>query len=157
MDRVSVIPIHSLNGTIVGFSMDCSDHPPHSHHLKYCSDFSVENGLLFYVNNLRNLTDTTAQFPHLTLMKQEDPALFGLWRENVRQAVVINREFYHKQVQKPTFPELIKNIRKSYSDRVIIDGVQSTWEFSVLQDCGIWAVQGYMYRAVPLKKLQWLL
>jgi EAL domain-containing protein (putative c-di-GMP-specific phosphodiesterase class I) len=84
-------------------------------------------------------------------MKQEDPALFGLWRENVRQAVVINREFYHKQVQKPTFPELIKNIRKSYSDRVIIDGVQSTWEFSVLQDCGIWAVQGYMYRSVPLK------
>lgn len=157
MDRVSVIPIHSLNGTIVGFSMDCSDQTPHTHQLMYCSEFSIKNGLLFYVSNLMDITDPAAQLPHLTLMKQEDPVLFGLWRENVRQAVMIHKDFYQQQVQKPTFPELIKNIKKSYSDRIIIDGVQSTWEYSVLQECGVWAVQGYMHRSVPLQKLEYLL
>lgn len=60
------------------------------------------------------------------------------------EAVKIDRAFYLQEVQKPTFNVLMKNIMQ-YCPYVIVEGVEQQKELSVLRDCGVTAVQGYLY------------
>lgn len=72
------------------------------------------------------------------------------------EAVKLDRAFYRHEVQKPTFDVLMKNIMK-YCPYVIVEGVEDRRELPVLQDAGIWAVQGYLYRSVIFHKVNTLL
>lgn len=72
------------------------------------------------------------------------------------EAVKIDRAFYLQEVQKPTFNVLMKNIMQ-YCPYVIVEGVEQQKELSVLRDCGVTAVQGYLYRSVPFDKVNTLL
>lgn len=72
------------------------------------------------------------------------------------EAVKLDRAFYRHEVQKPTFDVLMKNIMK-YCPYVIVEGVEDRLELPVLQDAGIWAVQGYLYRSVIFHKVTSLL
>lgn len=72
------------------------------------------------------------------------------------EAVKLDRAFYRHEVQKLTFDVLMKNIMK-YCPYVIVEGVEDRRELPVLQDAGIWAVQGYLYRSVIFHKVNTLL
>ncbi|ELY4576831.1 EAL domain-containing protein [Cronobacter sakazakii] len=72
------------------------------------------------------------------------------------EAVKLDRAFYRQEVQKPTFNVLMKNIMK-YCPCVIVEGVEQRKELPVLQDAGITAIQGYLYRSVPFDKVHMLL
>nr|HAY0269964.1 EAL domain-containing protein [Escherichia coli] len=72
------------------------------------------------------------------------------------EAVKIDRAFYRQEIQKPTFSLLMKNIMQ-YCPYVIVEGVEQQKELSVLRDCGVTAVQGYLYRSVPFDKVYTLL
>jgi len=72
------------------------------------------------------------------------------------EAVTLNNTFFKDEVEKPTFPVLIKNLRR-YCDKVVVRGVTERRCLSVLQEADIWAVLGSFYRPVPLDKLNWLL
>lgn len=72
------------------------------------------------------------------------------------EAVKLDRAFYRQEVQKPTFNVLMKNIMK-YCPYVIVEGVELRQEIPVLQDAGVSAVQGYLYRSVNLSKVTSLL
>ncbi|WP_417642270.1 hypothetical protein [Enterobacter kobei] len=72
------------------------------------------------------------------------------------EAVILNSIFFKEEVVKPTFPVLIKNLRR-YCDKVVVRGVTDRRCLPILQDAGIWGVQGSFYRQVPLEKLNWLL
>nr|EKW1036101.1 EAL domain-containing protein [Klebsiella aerogenes] len=72
------------------------------------------------------------------------------------QAVKLDRAFYRQEVQKPTFNVLMKNIMK-YCPYVIVEGVELRQEIPVLQDAGVSAVQGYLYRSVNFYKVTSLL
>lgn len=71
-------------------------------------------------------------------------------------AVILNSRFFKDEVEKPTFPVLIKNLRR-YCDKVVVRGVTDRRCLPVLQDAGIWGIQGAFYRPVPLEKLNWLM
>ncbi|ELY7524264.1 EAL domain-containing protein [Cronobacter turicensis] len=72
------------------------------------------------------------------------------------EAVKLDRAFYRHEVQKPTFIVLIKNIMK-YCPYVIVEGVENRQEIPILQDAGVSAVQGYLYRSVNFSKVTSLL
>ncbi|EKY3222211.1 EAL domain-containing protein [Cronobacter dublinensis] len=72
------------------------------------------------------------------------------------EAVKLDRAFYHHEVQKPTFNILMKNIMQ-YCPYVIVEGVEDRRELPVLQDAGISAVQGYIYRSVNFHKIDTLI
>lgn len=72
------------------------------------------------------------------------------------EAVKLDRAFYRQEVQKPTFNVLMKNIMK-YCPYVIVEGVELRQEIPVLQDAGVSAVQGYLYRSVNFYKVTSLL
>jgi EAL domain-containing protein (putative c-di-GMP-specific phosphodiesterase class I) len=72
------------------------------------------------------------------------------------EAVKLDRAFYHHEVQKPTFNILMKNIMQ-YCPYVIVEGVEDRREIPVLQDAGISAVQGYIYRSVNFHKVDTLI
>lgn len=72
------------------------------------------------------------------------------------EAVKLDRAFYRQEVQKPTFNVLMKNIMK-YCPYVIVEGVELRQEIPVLQDAGVSAVQGYLYRSVNFSKVTSLL
>ncbi|EOL8989511.1 EAL domain-containing protein [Cronobacter dublinensis] len=72
------------------------------------------------------------------------------------EAVKLDRAFYHHEVQKPTFNILMKNIMQ-YCPYVIVEGVEDRRELPVLQDAGISAVQGYIYRSVNFHKVDTLI
>lgn len=72
------------------------------------------------------------------------------------EALILNSHFFKDEVIKPTFPVLIKNLRR-YCDKVLVRGVTDRRYLTVLQEAEIWGVQGSFYRPVPLGKLNWLL
>lgn len=72
------------------------------------------------------------------------------------EAVKLDRAFYRHEVQKPIFNILMKNIMQ-YCPYVIVEGVEDRRELPVLQDAGISAVQGYLYRSVNFHKVTSLL
>lgn len=74
----------------------------------------------------------------------------------VYEVVKLDRKFYRQEVEKPTFSTLIDNVRK-YCDRVVVEGVEYIEELPILLKSGVWGVQGYLYRSVPLSRVQTLL
>ena len=74
----------------------------------------------------------------------------------VYEVVKLDRKFYRQEVEKPTFSTLIASIRK-YCDRVVVEGVEYIEELPILLESGVWGVQGYLYRSVPLSRVQTLL
>ena len=70
--------------------------------------------------------------------------------------IKLDKAFYRHEVQKPTFSTLIKNIKR-YCDRIIVEGVEEKGELGILKEADVWGVQGYLYRSVPLSKVQTLL
>ncbi|WP_421664981.1 EAL domain-containing protein [Pantoea agglomerans] len=74
----------------------------------------------------------------------------------VYEVVKLDRKFYRQEVEKPTFSTLIDNIRK-YCDRVVVEGVEYIEELPLLKRAGVWGVQGYLYRSVPLSRVASLL
>ncbi|ELY4377483.1 EAL domain-containing protein [Cronobacter sakazakii] len=72
------------------------------------------------------------------------------------EAVKLDRAFYRQEVQKPTFNVLMNNIMK-YCPCVIVEGVEQLQELPVLQDAGVSAIQGHLYRSVPFRKVNSLL
>lgn len=72
------------------------------------------------------------------------------------EAVKLDRKFYLQEIQKPSFPVLIENIRK-YCDRVVVEGIEYIEELPILKEAGVWGVQGYLYKSVPLSKISSLL
>lgn len=72
------------------------------------------------------------------------------------EAVKLDRAFYRQEVQKPTFNILMKNIMQ-YCPYVIVEGIEQRQELPVLQDAGVSAIQGHLYRSVPFRKVNSLL
>lgn len=138
--------VHGLDGRIIGVQVPVTllDEVIHQY-----EEWFIQNGLFCLAESERTNS------PCIRVLKREDSALSTVWGRQL-EAVVLNRSFYREEVDKPTFPELMKNIRKYYHDRVIIDGCRSTWEFSVLQDCGVWGFKNYMYRPISVNKLETL-
>ncbi|MCG7387297.1 EAL domain-containing protein [Pantoea sp. ACRSB] len=74
----------------------------------------------------------------------------------VYEVVKLDRKFYRQEIEKPTFCTLIDNIKK-YCDRVVVEGVEFIEELPILRESGIWGVQGYLFKSVPLNRVQTLL
>ena len=72
------------------------------------------------------------------------------------EAVKLDRKFYRHEIQKPTFATLIQNIRK-YCDRVVVEGIEYIEELPILKEAGVWGVQGYLYKSVPLSRVNSIL
>jgi EAL domain-containing protein (putative c-di-GMP-specific phosphodiesterase class I) len=68
------------------------------------------------------------------------------------EAVKLDRQFFLDNVTKPWFSILIANIRQ-YTNRVIVEGVQSEIQLGKLAESKIWGVQGYFLPMVALKEL----
>ncbi|MDX7607429.1 EAL domain-containing protein [Klebsiella quasipneumoniae] len=76
--------------------------------------------------------------------------------EGYFEVVKIDRHFFNEQIDKPTFPLLIKNIKR-YCDKIVVEGVESRQYLDLLQEVGIWGVQGYLFKSVPFHKVEKLL
>ena len=76
--------------------------------------------------------------------------------EGYFEAVKIDRHFFNEQIDKPTFPLLIKNIKR-YCDKIVVEGVESRQYLDLLQEVGIWGVQVYLFKSVPFHKVEKLL
>lgn len=57
--------------------------------------------------------------------------------EGYFEVVKIDRHFFNEQIDKPTFPLLIKNIKR-YCDKIVVEGVESRQYLDLLQEVGIW-------------------
>lgn len=69
--------------------------------------------------------------------------------------VKLESTFFNSEVLKPTFTILIQNLRQ-YCDRIIVPCVQDRKNIPLLQEAGIWGVQG-VYRPVPFTKVHTLM
>ncbi|EMW2199727.1 EAL domain-containing protein [Enterobacter hormaechei] len=76
--------------------------------------------------------------------------------EGYFEVVKIDRRFFNDQIDKPTFPLLIKNIKK-YCDKIVVEGVESRQHLDILQEAGIWGVQGYLFKSVPFHTIEKLI
>lgn len=68
------------------------------------------------------------------------------------EAVKLDRAFFLDNVSKPWFSILIANIRQ-YTNRVIVEGVESEIQLEKLADSKIWGVQGYFLPMLTLNEL----
>ncbi|OON41308.1 hypothetical protein BTJ39_04920 [Izhakiella australiensis] len=73
-------------------------------------------------------------------------------QSRIFEAVKLDRRFYLKNVGKAFFPVIINKISQ-YSERIIIEGVESKQQLETLRACHIWGVQGYYEPAMPLNCL----
>lgn len=72
------------------------------------------------------------------------------------EAVKLETTFFNDEIIKPTFTILIKNLKK-YCERIIVQGLENRRYIPVLQEAGIWGVQGTFYRPVPFLKVHTLM
>lgn len=70
--------------------------------------------------------------------------------------VKLDRCFFREQIQKPTFPILISNIKK-YCDKIVIEGVEDRQYINLLRGEDIWGLQGYLFKSVPFHKVEKLI
>ncbi len=70
------------------------------------------------------------------------------------ETVVLNETFTSTELQKETFPVLIKNIRR-YSDRVVVRATDFN-QRKVLHNAGVWGCTG-MYPPLQFKKIHLLM
>ena len=68
------------------------------------------------------------------------------------EVVKLDRQFYLDNVSKPFFSILIANIRQ-YTNRVVIEGVESAIQLEKLATSKIWGVQGYFAATMGLDAL----
>jgi len=72
------------------------------------------------------------------------------------EAVKLETTFFNDEVVKPTFTILIKNLKK-YCDRIVVQGLENRRYIPVLQEAGIWGVQGTFCRPVSFPKVHTLM
>lgn len=72
------------------------------------------------------------------------------------EAVKLETTFFNDEIVKPTFTILIKNLKK-YCERIIVQGLENRRYIPVLQEAGIWGVQGTFCRPVPFLKVHTLM
>lgn len=70
--------------------------------------------------------------------------------------VKLDRGFFASQIEKPTFPLLVKHIR-SYCNKLVVDGLENARYFPALKTAGVGAVQGTLFPAVTLDEIETLL
>lgn len=68
----------------------------------------------------------------------------------------IDRYFFKEEIQKNTFPLLIKNIRK-YCDKIVVEGVEHKQYLPILQEAQVWGLQGYLFQSVSFDEVESLL
>lgn len=68
----------------------------------------------------------------------------------------IDRYFFKEEIQKNTFPLLIKNIRK-YCDKIVVEGVENKQYLPVLKEANIWGLQGYLFESKAFHEVESLL
>ncbi|EDR0000819.1 hypothetical protein ZA91_004373 [Salmonella enterica subsp. enterica] len=70
--------------------------------------------------------------------------------------VKLDRSFFVSQIEKMTFPLLVKHIRR-YCDKIVVGGQENTRYLPVLKTAGIWATQGTLFPSVALEEVETLL
>ncbi|ECI3778551.1 EAL domain-containing protein [Salmonella enterica subsp. diarizonae] len=70
--------------------------------------------------------------------------------------VKLDRSFFASQIEKTTFPLLVKHIR-SYCDKIVVDGLEDSRYFPTLKTAGVWAIQGTLFPSVALEEVETLL
>ena len=83
-----------------------------------------------------------------------DSDVSGLVTHNY-DVVKLDNGFFNNEVNKPTFPVLIKNLRE-YCDRIIVPSFEDRRHVPMLREAGIWGVQG-QYRTVSFTKVHTLM
>ncbi len=71
------------------------------------------------------------------------------------EGVKLDTLFFNNEVVKPTFTMLIENLRH-YCDRIIVPCLKDKRHMPLLQEAGIWGIQG-LYRSVPFTKVHTLM
>ncbi|MGS2278770.1 EAL domain-containing protein [Enterobacter hormaechei] len=120
--------------------------------------------------------EISEKFPKLNL-GLENPTLYGLqnngftlWLDDLGsgnanvaalmdscfEVIKIDRKFFLSEVVKPTFGVLINHIKK-YCKNIIIEGVEEEHWLPILDEAGIWGVQGYLYNSVHFDQLEQLI
>lgn len=129
------------------------------------------------LSNLPFLTlEISENFPKLNL-GLENPLLnglkndgFTLWLDDLGsgnanvaalmdscfEVIKIDRKSFLSEVVKPTFGVLINHIKK-YCKNIIIEGVEEEHWLPILDEAGIWGVQGYLYKSVHFDQLEQLI
>ncbi|EHL3467508.1 EAL domain-containing protein [Salmonella enterica] len=70
--------------------------------------------------------------------------------------VKLDRSFFVSQIEKMTFPLLVRHIG-SYCDKIVVGGLESARYLPVLKTVGIWAIQGTLFPSVALEEVETLL
>lgn len=70
--------------------------------------------------------------------------------------VKLDRSFFVSQIEKMTFPLLVKHIRR-YCDKSVVGGQENTRYLPALKTAGIWATQGTLFPSVALEEVETLL
>ncbi|ECF0509260.1 EAL domain-containing protein, partial [Salmonella enterica subsp. enterica serovar Panama] len=70
--------------------------------------------------------------------------------------VKLDRSFFVSQIEKMTFPLLVKHIRR-YCDKIVVGGQENTRYLPALKTAGIWATQGTLFPSVALEEVETLL
>lgn len=68
----------------------------------------------------------------------------------------LDRSFFASQIEKLTFPLLIKHIRR-YCDKIVVNGLENLRYFSALKVAGVLAIQGTLFPSVALEEVETLL
>ncbi|EGA9773891.1 EAL domain-containing protein [Salmonella enterica] len=70
--------------------------------------------------------------------------------------VKLDRSFFASQIEKMTFPLLVKHIR-SYCDKIVVGGLENSRYFPALKAAGVLAIQGTLFPSVALEEVETLL
>lgn len=106
-----------------------------------------ESSLLSYLKNGKNalwLDDLGAGLANVKSLKN------GYF-----DVVKIDRLFFNAQVNKASFPFVIKKIR-SHCDKIVVEGIESDEHLEILKSVGVWGVQGYLFDSVPFQHIEFL-
>ncbi|ARJ43493.1 hypothetical protein B1H58_16575 [Pantoea alhagi] len=164
-----------------------AEHSQWFRHNKQFCNVNIDNDLAELLLNDPWLKNIVMQLPFVRLEISEDfkglnegmnnPVLKGLvenlnvlWLDDlgsgkanmqavitqVYEVVKLDRKFYRQEVEKPYFIEMVRNIRK-YCDWIVVEGVEFIEELPILKQADIWGVQGFLYKSVPLTKIQTLI
>ncbi|POT55101.1 diguanylate phosphodiesterase [Citrobacter amalonaticus] len=112
----------------------------------------------FPVNNDSTLIDTLSRGANALWLADlgSGNANVSLLLSGYFQVAKIDRAFFTAQVEKPTFPPLVKNIRQ-YCGRVIVEGIEQTRHIETVKNAGVWGMQGALFPSVTLQEVERLL
>ncbi|EAP1214475.1 EAL domain-containing protein [Salmonella enterica] len=69
--------------------------------------------------------------------------------------VKLDRSFFVSQIEKITFPLLVKHIR-NYCDKVVVDGLENARYLPALKAAGVLAIQSALFPSVALEEVETL-